>query len=199
MALPRRFSLLDLAIATDGGTVFVHGEDESGRKRTISLVQRVNPHRNGPSDRIPGRLYFDGELVPLRSEIEAGVLTLLRESAAREADKLTVTFTTRIIDFVVSDEYLRFAERVESVAGQATDPNRYTVWVACDAESRRQIVVQFARAEGIGLRAAQEHLDRHQPLAEGISALDVPKMAAKYLAAGLTLHVEPCFRWPLSS
>ncbi len=198
MNLPQQLTPTNFMIATDGGTVFLMCADEGGNEHTVKLVQQMNPRRNESPDWIPGRLYFDSSLVALRSDVEAGILGLLCASLTAGTDELQRSFTARVVDFVASDLYLRFAERVKQVASEVCDPTQYTVWIACDAENRNQVIVRLARVEGIGINAARERIDHPQPLAENISASEVPEAAAKYLAAGLTVRVEPTFPWPLS-
>ena len=60
----------------DGGTAILTGTDELGRERAVMLVQRAFPESG--SFGIAGRLYLDGEPVPVRSELESQVLTVLR-------------------------------------------------------------------------------------------------------------------------
>jgi hypothetical protein len=67
----------------DGGTIVLSATDEAGRHVSIVLVSSLG----GSSIRVAGRLYFDGELVPMRSEREARILKLLSEAKV-EAPRL---------------------------------------------------------------------------------------------------------------
>lgn len=203
----------------------LRAEDESGRGCNITLVQHAFPDPSPDPDCIPGRLYFDGELVPLRSDLECQVLALLRSAEFRCAgraptpdgqprispnalilgDDIRRVLTrgpdenlraqlVEVVRFVESDDYLRFADRVE----QAADPTRYTVWPAWEPATRNQIAVRLGRLLGTGLRAGLEMLNRGNPLAEHASAIEVADLAERYSAEGVALRVEPAFRWRLT-
>src|SRR5262249_43653320 len=66
----------DWAMALDGGTIHLYATDEAGRQVRIMLATLLP----SSSMRGSGRLYFDGDLVPMRSEREAGILRLLSEA-----------------------------------------------------------------------------------------------------------------------
>ena len=80
MPLPKKFTLRDSAYALDGGTTCLMGTDEVGNKHTFMLVQSRFVKFNPRSGYIPGRLYFDDALVPIRSDRENQVLALLRSA-----------------------------------------------------------------------------------------------------------------------
>ncbi len=82
------------------------------------------------------------------SDLEVGVLSLLRDAHAREIDELQAAFISRIVDFVASDECVQFAERVARELEIANDTTRYTIWLAYDDETRNQAIVRLARVEG---------------------------------------------------
>jgi hypothetical protein len=140
MTLPSRLILYSCAYATDGGTQLLLATDEDGRQHSVRLNQHALPVSNPEDDQIPGRLYFDDKLIPIRSQAEANVLTLLRsaeiaspgfvkERSPRPSPMLVIgqdikdfleqtplearlAMTKAVIEFVESDEYLRFAERL---------------------------------------------------------------------------------------
>lgn len=222
ITLPGRLAVHGFGYALDGGTTWLKTTDETGRERGIMLVQHGHPQPSSSWQAVPGRLYFDGELIPLRSPTEAGIISLLRiadvnytgavpdhpplppdaaifgggeirqvlTGAPQESLRMLVDGITR---FVESDEYLRFAERVE----RAADPTRYTVWPMWDATTRNRVAVRLGRVLGIGYPAAREMLDNATPLAEGVSALEAAALAERYGAEGLPLCVEPPFRWQM--
>jgi hypothetical protein len=74
--LPTRIVVRNCAMALDGGTIHLGATDEAGRQVSILLATTLP----GGSTRVAGRLYFDGDLVPMRSEREAGILKLLSEA-----------------------------------------------------------------------------------------------------------------------
>jgi len=166
--------------AADGGTVGLSATDKVGAKHRIQLNQHAFPRR----DEAPGRLIFDGELVPLRSEMEVRVLSLLR--AAITADDLVQSIVNTVVEFVESEAYLRFAERVE----QAKDTNRYDVHVVWDAATLKQSVVRLNQILRVGYLAARKLLEEHEPVARGVSALEASDVAARYRAVGLEVTVR---------
>ena len=225
MVLPAKLTVHNSAYALDGGTTVLQAADEAGGNHAVMLVQHAFPQPSPSLGALPGRLYFDGELVPMRSDLEAGLLSLLRAAEVRYSDprqdqgeRIQLSPNTLIlgedirqvltrgpednirallaavVEFVQSEAYLRFAERVE----RAADPTRYTVWVAWDANSRNQVVVRLGSVLGIGLQAARESLDSGAPLAKDATALEVSDLARRYSAEGLGLRVEPTFRWRLA-
>jgi hypothetical protein len=74
--LPTRIVVRHCAMALDGGTIHLIATDEAGRQVSIMLAALLP----SSSMRVAGRLYFDGNLVPMRSEREAGILKLLSEA-----------------------------------------------------------------------------------------------------------------------
>ena len=168
MMLSARLTICDLAIALDGGTTYLKAIDETGREHSVTPAQHAFPRRHQPTDAIPGRLYFDDQLVPMRPEFEVEVLSLLKSPQGEGGgapDNTLQTFVARIIEFVESDPYVHFAERVE----QADDETKYDVWLAWTAENRQQPIVRLGVFLGTGLRAAAELLETDRPLAEGAS------------------------------
>jgi|SRR5579862_2421141 len=225
MEIPARITVHDAAYLLDGGTTVLQATDEAGREHRVMLVQHALPGPSQSLGAVPGRLYFDGELVPMRSDLEAGLLALLRAAEVRysapapdNGERIHLSpnalilgedirqvlsrspedniraLLIAVVQFVESEEYLRFADRVE----QAVDPTRYAVWVAWEPASRNQVVVRLWRVLGTGLQAAREFLDGGAPLADGVTALEVSELAGRYSAEELALRVEPTFRWRLA-
>jgi hypothetical protein len=224
MALPSRLVVHDFAYALDGGTISLRADDEDGRERRILLVQHAFPQAGASSDEIPGRLYFDGELVPTRSPLEAAVLNLLKTAAisssgaaGEQGAPIQLSPNALILGEDIRQVLTRGPEEnlrafvaevvhfVESEAyllfaeqvAQAADPVRYTVWAAWDESTRRQVLVKLGRVLGIGLRASRELLERGTPLAGDLTAPEVSRLARRYASEGLAVRVEPPFPWKL--
>jgi hypothetical protein len=221
--LPSQLTIHDCALCLDGGTVLLGTTDEAGQKRSIMLVQHAFPQTN-PIGWVPGRLYLDDDVVPIRSPLEANILALLRAATilvanpartddepvqlapnglilgedirqvfSRGPEENIRALLAQIIQFVDSEGYLRFAERVE----QASDETRYTAWLITGLVPRNHVIVRLGRLLGIGMRAAREKLEGGTPVATELSALEVSDLAARYSAEGLGLRVAPPFPWRL--
>lgn len=220
--LPTRLTIRNCAHALDGGTIWLEASDEAGSHREVELIQHASPASSAWPDRIPGRLYFDGQLVPMRSGLETELLALLRsaevlyeppvrpkEVAFKLSPKRSVlgediremcarnpvdnqrALKAELIRFVESEQYIRFAEKVE----QAADQTRYDVFIAWDVASQKQVLVRLASVLGISLPAAREMLSGGGRIAQGISALEVSDSIQQYAEKGLALRIEPEFRW----
>jgi hypothetical protein len=74
MALPKRLTIHNCVLTMDGGTTSFQATDEASIEHLVTLVQHAFPKVSRPLDKIPGRLYFDGALIPMRSPLEAEVL-----------------------------------------------------------------------------------------------------------------------------
>jgi hypothetical protein len=81
MGLPTNLVLRGGSFWLDGGTARLDCADEAEHSHTVMLVQHAFP--GGDTFGIPGRLYFDGELIPIRSESESRLLGLLRAAEVR--------------------------------------------------------------------------------------------------------------------
>jgi hypothetical protein len=86
MTFPQRLTLRNSAYALDGGTTRLTATDEGGNEHTILLIQHAFPQRSPSTKWIPGRLYYDGELIALRSPDELAIVNLLRSADAVPTD-----------------------------------------------------------------------------------------------------------------
>jgi hypothetical protein len=157
-ALPNRIIVRNCAIRLDGGTIHLIGTDEAGREFSVMLVTQL------PTGRplgVSGRLYFNGELVPMRSDREAQILRLLSEatievpplSLARREPRITVigddireffdhapeencrAFIRRIVEAVKSEGYLRYTTDEEKVL---EDESNRDVWEPRTGKKKRR-------------------------------------------------------------
>lgn len=83
MDAPNDVTVADGAFATDGGSISLVLTEPGGRRHTLLLTQHLLP-RWDPNGPLLGRIYFDGELVPVRSEAEARLLKALRTAGFPE-------------------------------------------------------------------------------------------------------------------
>ncbi len=103
--LPTRIVVRDCAMALDGGTIHLSATDDAGRQVSIMLA---TPWPSS-SMRVSGRLYFDGDLVPMRSEREAGILKLLLEAAVEAPPLPPRVQTSRMV--IIGQDIKNFLEQ----------------------------------------------------------------------------------------
>jgi hypothetical protein len=122
MNLPLRLTIYDAEYALDGGSTWLHATDENGAEHHLHLPRNFYSDGGSAPCQTTGRLYFDDELIPVRSPLEANLLQLLREAqlASRSvprpgAQKLTPPFA------VVGDDLERL------VRGSPEDNLRFLV------------------------------------------------------------------------
>ena len=154
--LPTRIVVRDCALTLDGGTIHLFATDEDGRQVSTLLASTLPG-----SSRVAGRLYFDGDLVPMRSEREAGILRLLSEAKV-EAPRLPPNrrpsgmaiigsdikefleqspeenckaFIRKIMESVQSDGYLRLATDEERAFAEEANRDE---WDQPSAKKKRR-------------------------------------------------------------
>ncbi len=141
--LPTRIVVRDCGMMLDGGTILLSATDEAGRQVSIMLASSLG----GSSTRVAGRLYFDGNLVPMRSEREAGILKLLSEAKveaprlppSRQTSRMAIfgndikeffeqtpeenckAFIRKIVESIRSESYLRLATDEERALAEEAD------------------------------------------------------------------------------
>jgi hypothetical protein len=102
---------------------------EDGTKHNIVLTQHAYHYTRDPQ-RISGRLYFDGEMVPMRSDREASILALLRNAEIRflskgvheeRFDHELRNEVNYVIEYIESPRFLAFAAEQESNEHSAPD------------------------------------------------------------------------------
>lgn len=140
MDIPEQLIIEDGAYATDGGSIYIGARDLTGAKHEIMLWQHMFT-QDCDLQRLPGRLYIDRALIPVRSEEERRLLLALRGtrldilgtgSAAPRGPDVVVGrdlqeywskieegpeaavahLVKQLIDFVESDDYVELASRL---------------------------------------------------------------------------------------
>jgi hypothetical protein len=224
MTLPAHLTLRDSAHALDGGTTSLMATDEAGCQHGVTLVQHSRPQASPSFDAVPGRLYFDGRLVPLRSELEAAVLALLKSAGVRFEGRPPFggeTFQHSPNALILGDDIrevlargpedniraltakvIAFVESDEYLSfadrvEQETDDTRYAVWVEWDDATFGKAVVRVKQQLNLGLKEAREHVQQRRPVATGLRAAEVVDWARRFREADLGDRVEPAFRWRL--
>lgn len=224
MTLPERLTLHNAAFSLDGGTTCLMGADPAGHEHAVALIQHAFPEGSPSWDSIPGRLYFDDVLVPLRSEQEAAVLALLKSAEVRYAvraplpgesislspnalilgDDIREVLTRDPEDNIraLTAKVVAFVESDEYLlfadrVEQHKDETRYDIWVVWDAATFDRAVIRTKQVLSLGLKEAREHVEQGRPVATGLRAPQVVDWARKFREAGLGVRVDPTFRWRL--
>ncbi len=113
MAVPSRLTLYNVRFVFDGGTRHLYATDERGAEHRITLVQRMQ-QISDPRE-LPGRLYFDDDLVAVRSDLESDLLRLLKTAElspcanAPPDSEILRGAVNALISFVESDAYVSLA------------------------------------------------------------------------------------------
>lgn len=221
MTLPARLTLRNSAYALDGGTTSLMATDEAGRQHSVTLVQHSRPEASTSFDAVPGRLYFDGQLVPIRSAMEAAVLSLLKAAEVRFegrppfggetfqlspnalilGDDIREVFTRGSEDNIraLTAKVIAFVESDEYLffaerVEQASDETLYDIWVAWDDAMFGKAVVGTKQLLNLGLKDAREHVQQRRPVRTGLRAPEVVSWARRFREADLGVTVEPAFR-----
>lgn len=143
--LPKSFTVCNGALALDGGSIILSVIDEDRRNHRVLLVQHAFPHRDSDPTVIPGRLYFNENIVDVRSTTEGQLMKLLQAAAVEvmttpqaggrlriSPDALIVgndikkmiegdpaenvrTMLKTVIDYVTSERYVTFAATVDEI------------------------------------------------------------------------------------
>lgn len=77
MKIPAQIRFIASFYLTDGGTIVLIGEDQGDTRHEITLYQSLLLNTIDPN-KLPGRLYFNKQLVPVRSEMEQEIIDLLQ-------------------------------------------------------------------------------------------------------------------------
>src|SRR4051794_463604 len=78
------------AHALDGGAARPTAPHEARPERHVLLARHAFP-QSAPGEWVPGRLYFDHQPLPLRSESEAGILSLLGSAEVRYGEPIQLS------------------------------------------------------------------------------------------------------------
>lgn len=79
MQLPKALEIAGSQYYLDGGTTFLYCIDEEGKGHVVVLVQHVFHEETEGWQ--PGRLYFDDEIIEVRSKEEKHIIFLLEHSS----------------------------------------------------------------------------------------------------------------------
>ena len=129
------FTIIDCAMAMDGGSLSLSVKDNNGIQHTILIPQFAEPITYSDS-RPPGSLIFDGKVIDVRGEEETDIVNALKKANIIAEDivpnrfhnsphletssdikefmsgsikKVMETTVKYIIDFIESDKYIELA------------------------------------------------------------------------------------------
>lgn len=122
MEIPEELTFVDGLYFTDGGSIVLIGEEPDKTRHQITLAQHRFLEIFDPN-LLPGRLYFNHLMVPVRSEMEAKLIALMQASKIvsgepPEADKGEVSKERGPVVIVGDDlkkYYTKVAEGKEAV------------------------------------------------------------------------------------
>ncbi len=80
MNIPERITILDGAFAMDGGSISLRISDPDDHEHSVLLSQHLLPPSGHTGEHKPGRLYFDGRIIEIRSVEEASIISVLRQA-----------------------------------------------------------------------------------------------------------------------
>jgi hypothetical protein len=117
MEIPEKLTFVEGFYFTDGGSIVLLADAPDGARRQITLGQHRFLEVYDPNV-LPGRLYLDHLLIPVRSELEAQVLALLQtgeispaEPQVTEKDRgTTETGPVVVVGDDLKDYYAKVAE-----------------------------------------------------------------------------------------
>lgn len=110
--VPERMRLVDTAVRMDGGSkIFIFEDLDSRANLEITLIHYNYESISRNPAALTGALYYEGVLVPIRSELERVIVGRMRECAGinskqtRSQQRLAVA-----VSFVESDDYTEIAK-----------------------------------------------------------------------------------------
>ena len=107
--------ILDGAFATDGGSISILTQDDEGHKHSVLLSQHLLPPSGFANEHKPGRLYFDGTIVVIRSEEESAIVSALKQAefeSSTSTDK-SKTKEDNQLGMIVGDDINAYYSKIE--------------------------------------------------------------------------------------
>ncbi len=92
--------------ANTQGTLGIVFTDTLGKEYSITKVQETHLLEEAPYQ-VPGRIYFNNTLVPIRSREEENVLLILHE-----LDNIGENSASRIIEYIKSNRYIELPQKI---------------------------------------------------------------------------------------
>lgn len=80
----------------------------------------------------------------------------------------------------------------------AFDSQLYDVFALIAGQDKKRVVAQLAVALGMAARDVAQLVERNEPIARGVEALDVQRIARLFGSKGIAVAIRPDFPWPLT-
>ena len=122
MEIPEKVRIVDAFYFTDGGSIVLIAEEPDSTHHQITLAQHRFLETFDPN-LTPGRLYFNNQKIPVRSEVEANLIGLLDASEIvpdepPEPEKSEAQFGDGPV-VVVGDDLKKYYAKVAEGKGEA--------------------------------------------------------------------------------
>ncbi|MBL0686172.1 hypothetical protein [Aquimarina mytili] len=101
----------ELSTWMDGGTVTLNCTNQKKQKFEIELVQNVNWNIL-EFEKLPGRIYFNGNLISKRSDTEKILIESLENALLINASDLDETILQEKIDYIKSEQYILDSDKI---------------------------------------------------------------------------------------
>jgi hypothetical protein len=138
MKLPETLEITNSCYLLDGGTTALTCVDEDGEKHNVLLAQHA--FRDGAIGWEPGRLYFDDEIIDVRSAEETRIVSLLENA--------TICYRDRPVEGEVielSENRLFLAKDVEEMMEARPNENLERLRDSMVAYIRSKAFVEFLK------------------------------------------------------
>ena len=169
--------------ASDGGSIMLFGSDERGMSHSLNSVQ--HSYLEGDYDQIPGRLYFNGVLVPLQSEIEQDLVKMLKVAKivpGEHEGKAIASALQEIIQYVESGEILAVAEKLCKLAIKSK------LYFVAPGPNKLKAMSHMRTMLGLGLKEAKAFVEGPKALVAEGNKVEVDEVRATLEKLGIVVE-----------
>ncbi|WP_299621450.1 hypothetical protein [uncultured Tenacibaculum sp.] len=103
----------DVATWMDGGSVTLTCKNDKEQNFKVHFVQNMIFEIPEDFEELPGRLYFNNELIEQRSDLERDIINSLEKKIVSGLGKLEKALLKEKLDYIKSEEYLKAKEKVK--------------------------------------------------------------------------------------
>ncbi len=104
----------EMATWMDGGSITLYCENIHGQEFVIHFVQNVQWDIL-KFEKLPGRIYLDGNLIPQRSELEKKLIQGLCNCKFVKASDLDSRILKEQMDYLKSEQYILDPKRIQII------------------------------------------------------------------------------------